>query len=332
MRHIWTSLTVGALLLNAGPVQAVIVNIGSQSGNTITDEVLAYGWIRSDDPARAAGGETAFIGGTNGANDFRAYVAFDLSGFATADNVSSATISLFSEGASTFNANGGITNDANSIGLNVTALPEITGYGDGFGGTAVLDSDGTTPISWDNANGLYGAVLDTVTLDLDSLAVNEEVQLDVSAEVAAAVSGGASKITFGFTSPDAIATAARNFFAFEGVDQGAGTGGSIGPNLTVDFEPEFDIADVNQDGVVDTLDFQQISDDLFELTENLTGVNVNSDIDGSGLVDFTDFRIWKNTPQGAAVLAAMGVPEPATGALLCIVLTGFAFFVRRMAI
>ena len=216
---------------------AASIDIGSQSGNTITDEVLAYGWIRSDDPARAAGGETAFIGGTNGANDFRAYVAFDLSGFATADNVSSATISLFSEGASTFNANGGITNDANSIGLNVTALPEITGYGDGFGGTAVLDSDGTTPISWDNANGLYGAVLDTVTLDLDSLAVNEEVQLDVSAEVAAAVSGGASKITFGFTSPDAIATAARNFFAFEGVDQGAGTGGSIGPSLNVDFTP-----------------------------------------------------------------------------------------------
>ncbi len=90
------------------------------------------------------------------------------------------------------------------------------------------------------------------------------------------------------------------------------SGSDIGPNLFVDFTPLFDIADVNRDESVDSLDFYQISDDMFELTEDLTGVHIYSDIDASGLVDFADFRIWKETPQGAAAWAAMQVPEPSS--------------------
>ncbi|MGI9430435.1 MAG: PEP-CTERM sorting domain-containing protein, partial [Bythopirellula sp.] len=173
------------------------------------------------------------------------------------------------------------------------------------------------PADFPNLSPLYGAILDTVVLDLDNITADTKVDLDVTAEVQAAITAGAAKITFGLTSPDAIATGARNFFAFEGLDQGGG-GGSIGPNLQIDGNfTVFDPADVNMDGAVSTLDFQQISDDLFKLTADLTGVNINSDIDESGLVDFTDFRIWKNTPQGSAVFASMQVPEPTSVVLLC---------------
>ena len=217
----------------ASPCYAATVDLGSQSGNTITDEVLAFGWIRSDDPNRRVGGETSFVGGTNGANDFRGYVAFDLSGFSVGDTVNTATLSLFSEGADTFDANGPSTTDANSIGLNLTSLAEITGYGDGAGNNAATDV-GATVASWNGINTLYGGVVSTVTLNLDTIAVNQQVDFDVTAAIQAAVDAGDPKLTFGITSPDAIATAARNFFAFEGVDQG-GPGGSIGPNLNVDF-------------------------------------------------------------------------------------------------
>jgi len=195
----------------------------------------------------------------------------------------------------------------------------------GGGGAAAIPPCGAP--KWFVINTLYGSVLDTVVLDLDNITGGTEVMLDVSAEVTAAVGAGAAKITFGFTSPDAIATNARNFFAFEGLDQG----GTFGPNLAVDIVPEFDIADVNQDGSVDSLDFQQIAGDLFELTENLTGVNVNSDINGSGLVDFVDFRLWKNTPQGSAVFAALQTPEPATAGLLAMLVAAFSFSTRRRA-
>lgn len=328
MRHFLALLVIVLAGIQFSSAQEITLDLGSQSGNTITDEVISYGWIRDDQPTRIAGGETAFIG-TAGTQDFRGFIAFDLSAFSTADTINAATISLFSEGADTFDANGPATDDANSIDLNITSLAEVTGYGDGAGNNAVLDSDGTTPAEWDNLNTLYGEVLDTATLDLDNIAVNQEVQFDVTAEIAAAVGAGASKLTFGLTSPDAIATGVRNFFAFEGVDQGAETGGSIGPNLSVDYIPEFDISDVNQDGIVSTLDFQQISDDLFKSVDDLTGVNINSDIDGSGLVDFADFRTWKNTPQGAAVIASMRVPEPSTGVTIALVVAAAALRFRR---
>lgn len=216
-------------VLNSG---AAVVNIGSQSGNTISDEVLAFGWIRNDDANRVAGGETSFIG-TAGSQDFRGYVGFDLSGFSVGDIVTTATVSLWSEGGSTFNANGGVLNDANSIGLNLTSISEITGYGGGFGNSATVDGGGPSA-NFTNINGLYGGVIGSTTLDLDAMTPDQQVDIDVTAAIQAAIDAGNPKLTFGITSPDAIATGARNFFAFEGLDQGGG-GGTIGPNLSVDF-------------------------------------------------------------------------------------------------
>ena len=222
----------GMMILPTLSTRAAVIDLGSQSGNTITDEVLAFGWIRDDDAARVAGGETSFIG-TAGSQDFRGYVAYDLSGFSIGDVINSATVSLWSEGGGTFNANGGILNDANSIGLNLTSIAEITGYGDGAGNNAATDIGGT-PANFTGISGLYGSVLSSVTLDLDNMAVDQKVDWDVTAAIQAAVDAGDSKLTFGITSPDAIATGARNFFAFEGMDQGGG-GGTIGPNLNVDY-------------------------------------------------------------------------------------------------
>ncbi|MFT4550479.1 MAG: hypothetical protein ACI8XO_000390 [Verrucomicrobiales bacterium] len=214
------------------PIHAATVDLGSQSGNAITSEVLAYGWIRDDNAGNRHGGETAFIG-TAGSQDFRAYVAYDLSGFSVGDTINSATVSLWSEGGNTFDANGPSTTDANSIGLNLTSLDEITGYGGGFGNNANTDVGGLAA-TFTNISGLYGATISTVTLNLDTMAINQQVDWDVTAAIQAAVTAGSSKLTFGVTSPDAIATGARNFFGFEGMDQG-GPGGNIGPNLNVDF-------------------------------------------------------------------------------------------------
>lgn len=230
--HLLLFSVAGMVILPTFSASAAVIDLGSQSGNTISDEVLAFGWIRNDDANRVAGGETSFIG-TAGSQDFRGYVAYDLSQFGVGDVINSATVSLWSEGGSTFNANGGNLNDANSIGLNLTRISEITGYGGGFGNNATTDALGVAA-SFSGISGLYGETLSTVTLDLDNMAADQRVDWDVTAAIQSAVDAGNSKLTFGITSPDAIATGARNFFAFEGMDQGGG-GGSIGPNLNVDF-------------------------------------------------------------------------------------------------
>ena len=243
---------VAALLANAAFAQTV-VNLGSQNPAVIAAssaatklslmkaDIPACGWIRSDEPDNRKGGETMFIGTTGiGSSDLRAYLAFDLSSFSTNDTVSSAIISLYSEGADSLDANGPSTTDANSIALNVTALAEVTGYGPGnsvgVGPPAATIDVGGAAATFTNLNGLYGSVISTVTLNLDTIAVNAKVDFDVTAAVQTAVSAGATKITFGFTSADAIATGARNFFAFEGIDQttGGGGAGTIGPNLRVE--------------------------------------------------------------------------------------------------
>ncbi len=241
---------MGLLACVAASAPGATVNLGSQSGNTVPltgaivkTEVLAYGWIRSDNQTSRNGGESAFIG-TAGTSDFRAYVAFNLSSFAVTDLVSLATVSLYSEGADSFDANGPSTTDANSIGLNITQLANVTGYGPGDragvgGPAATIDSNGLSA-TWTNLSGSYGSVIQTVNLNLDAIAPNTQVDFDVTAALQAAVSAGASKITFGFTSPAAIGTGARNFFAFEGMDQSieGGGQGTIGPNLRVEVIPE----------------------------------------------------------------------------------------------
>jgi hypothetical protein len=310
------------LIASASAVSTVATTINLGSGGAAhvalpdLSGITAYGWIRSDDPTRVAGGETAFSGGLDGVTDLRGYVGFDLSSLTPTDTVSGATLSLWSQGASTFNANGGVI-DIGVTDIELTLLPDVIGFGDGMAGDAtILGSN--LPANWNNLNGLYGTTVAQQSANLDTIEFNDQLEFDVTSEVTAAVANGLPQITFGITAPTAVTHGARNFFAWGGMREIGSTAGSdIGPNLAVDFSPQFVAADVNHDGVVDSLDFQQISGDLFTATVDLDGVNIFSDVDGSGLVDFADFRLWKNSPEGAAVLAALEVPEPSGLVLTC---------------
>lgn len=79
--------------------------------------------------------------------------------------------------------------------------------------------------------------------------------------------------------------------------------------------------DANKDGLVNGLDFELISLNLFT-TQTPGG---GGDLDLNALVDFADFRIWKNAAP-AEIAAAYNIPEPA-GAMLALV--GFVSCWRR---
>ena len=90
------------------------------------------------------------------------------------------------------------------------------------------------PANWDNFNTFYGPIISTAaSVNLDNIAEQEEVQFDVTAAIQAAVNAGEDSISFGITSPEAIATNARNFFAFSGVAENSAGGDDIAPNLKV---------------------------------------------------------------------------------------------------
>ena len=240
MKNLLIATTLIAAPLSAS---AEVVNIGSNGAESpdAGGEILASHWIRSDDPDLQPPvgfrNETMFIG-TTGSTDFRGYLAFDLTQV-TGDTINSATVSIWSEGATTFNANGatgGSASDATSIDLNLTAM----GVDIFTTPTAIQIAGGSDTATYTNlvSNGdQYGAVIDTVTLNLDAIAVDTQVDFDVTAAIQAAIDANASQITFGLTAPDTLAIGARNFFAFGGRLRGV-QGTEIGPNLEVDFVPE----------------------------------------------------------------------------------------------
>ena len=218
------------------------INIGSGGidmvtrGGDLTDSgITAYGWIRDDDAGRVAGGETAFMGTSNGSTMLRAYVGFDLSQFTAGESVSNAVVSLWSQGATIYDANGGVQ-DIGETTLELRALPPVTGFGDGFGNNALVND---LPANWDNLNGLYGeTAIATATANLDTIAFADEVQFHVTDAVNAAIANGDLQITFGIVAPGAEAGGARNFFAMGGmVEQGASAGSEIGPNLRITTGP-----------------------------------------------------------------------------------------------
>lgn len=218
------------------------INIGSGGidmatrGGDLTDSgITAYGWIRDDDAGRVAGGETAFMGTSNGSTMLRAYVGFDLTQFTAGDSVSNAVVSLWSQGATIYNANGGVQ-DIGETTLELRALPPVTGFGDGFGNNALVND---LPANWDNLNGLYGdTAIATATANLDTIPFGEEVQFNVTDALNAAIANGAPQITFGIVAPGAEAGGVRNFFAMGGmVEQGASAGSEIGPNLRITTGP-----------------------------------------------------------------------------------------------
>jgi hypothetical protein len=68
--------------------------------------------------------------------------------------------------------------------------------------------------------------------------------------------------------------------------------------------------DANKDGVVNVLDFNLISTNLFTTQTAGNG----GDLDFNAIVNFADFRIWKNA--APAELAGLFVPEPSFAPLL----------------
>jgi hypothetical protein len=69
--------------------------------------------------------------------------------------------------------------------------------------------------------------------------------------------------------------------------------------------------DANKDGVVNGLDFELISDNLFTTQTPGNG----GDLDLNAIVDFADYRAWKNAAP-AEIAAQYTIPEPSSIALL----------------
>ena len=203
----------------SSPAHATTTNLGSAgvdhaSGADLSG-ITAYGWIRSDDPTRVAGGETSFMGGLDTGAILRGYVGFDLSSLTSGDTVNEAIVSLWSQGATTFNANGGVV-DIGVTAIHLTQMSNVIGFGDGMSADAAITSSGL-PANWNNLNGLYGTSVAQQSANLDTIAFGQEVQFDVTAEIAAAIANGQQRITLGITAPAAETHGARNFFAFGGI-------------------------------------------------------------------------------------------------------------------
>jgi len=219
-------------LLATGASSAFAATFGSggdpDEGNLTG--ITANAWIRSDDAGRRAGGETVFVGGTNGTNDFRGYISFDLSdAFGTATG---ATLSVWSQGFDAFNASGG-DQDLGSTALDVVAMSDtITGFGDGAGNNAVVDGSGD-PANWTNASPLYGSTIGTANFDIDNIAAGTRMDITIT-DLSVIQSALGGVLTVGLQAPGAQSSGNRNFFAISGVVESGAAGDDTPPSLEID--------------------------------------------------------------------------------------------------
>ncbi|BBO35239.1 dockerin type I domain-containing protein [Lacipirellula parvula] len=83
--------------------------------------------------------------------------------------------------------------------------------------------------------------------------------------------------------------------------------------------------DVNEDGFTNLADYTLIKNNFFLATG---ATRVMGDLTLDGKIDLADYTIWKNNAP-AAVLAQIGVPEPASAALAVGAIFGLAGVARR---
>ncbi|MEM9657388.1 MAG: PEP-CTERM sorting domain-containing protein, partial [Planctomycetota bacterium] len=86
------------------------------------------------------------------------------------------------------------------------------------------------------------------------------------------------------------------------------------------------VGDVNNDGVVDTADY-----DVILANFGGTGVLADGDLTGDGLIDLADFQEW-TVLSAAATPAGAAVPEPSAVALAAVSLAALAYRRRNGAI
>lgn len=99
-------------------------------------------------------------------------------------------------------------------------------------------------------------------------------------------------------------------------------------NIRVDTGDICGPGDANCDGIVD------IPNDFAAIRNNFrlsVATRALGDLNGDGIVNFTDFREWKSnyTGPGTASLDGLSVPEPAAGVLLLVGALGFCWNRRR---
>jgi hypothetical protein len=81
--------------------------------------------------------------------------------------------------------------------------------------------------------------------------------------------------------------------------------------------PEIQGCDVNESGTCDMVDLQIIADNFYKTVSTRGEGDLNAD----GIVNFADFRIWKEHPLTIDLSAGLNIPEPST-ALLCVLVAG----------
>ena len=193
----------------------------------------------------------------------------------------------------------------------------------------------------------------TLSVDMNGLG---KVNLQIRAKngTGTAITGGASYISFLTAAANNTAglpvvnfnftpTAPDTFELFNVdvksiVDGLAGTDGVLrslrldlmndGPLLGKTFEldyvrlVEIDPGDANLDGFVNSLDFELISDNLF----NTVAAGTSGDITGNGVVDYADYRLWRErndiqvAANGAVGARARQCAADSTGGVFCAML------------